>query len=174
MGVEPSSWAVGAARSNNIPVVEGTIDSSFLDGKQFDVITLWDVIEHLSSPKAEIAKFNAKLKPGGILVVHTMDIDSLAAKVMGTRWPWLMDMHIHYFSRDTLAKLMEDSDFQVMWIGAQGRYLSLGYIASRLGGMSRFMGRISSKMVRILGIQNKTVPVNFGDLITLVARKSAP
>jgi hypothetical protein len=69
---------------------------------------------------------------------------------------------------------MEDSDFQVMWIGAQGRYLSLGYIASRLGGMSRFMGRISSKMVRILGIQNKTVPVNFGDLITLVARKSAP
>ena len=80
------------------------------------------------------------LKPGGFVAVHTMDIDSLAAKVMGRRWPWLMDMHIHYFSKRTLAEMLEAVGFEVVWIGAEGRYLSLGYLATRIGGISGLLG----------------------------------
>ena len=132
---------------------------------------MWDVIEHVSRPSSELAKTMSMLKPGGMVVVHTMDIDSLIAKVMGSRWPWLMDMHIHYFGRKTLTKMLEDNGYEVIWVGAQGRYLSLGYVASRIGGNSQPIGRFCSWIVEKLSLAEMTVPINLGDLMTAFARK---
>ena len=170
-GVEPSRWAVEEAESLGLPVFEGTLEAGHLDGKQFDVVTLWDVIEHMDDPSAELSRIFALLKPGGYIAVHTMDIDSLASKMMGSRWPWLMDMHIHYFSRTTLTKMLEKKGFDVLWVGSQGRFLSFGYLASRVGGMSHALGRVFLWLVKKLGIAEKTLSLNFGDLITAIARK---
>ena len=101
-GVEPSDWAAAEAQKRGLNVINGTQDVADLQGRQFDVVTMWDVIEHVDSPSQEIAKAYKLLKPGGLLAVHTMDVDSLTARVMGSRWPWLMDMHLHYFSQKTL------------------------------------------------------------------------
>jgi len=171
IGVEPSHWAAEIARASNIPIIEGTLEAEELTGGQFDVVTMWDVIEHVSSPSSELATIYQLLCPGGMAVVHTMDINSLTAKVMGGRWPWLMDMHIHYFSRKTLTKMLENNGFEVVWIGAQGRYLSLGYITTRIGGFSRPIGRLCSWIVEKLKLAEVTVPINFGDLMTAFARK---
>lgn len=171
IGVEPSHWAVEIANSTNIPVIEGTLNARELEGEQFDAITLWDVIEHLDDPSAELSKIYSMLKPGGFVAVHTMDIGSLVAKVMGSRWPWLMDMHIHYFGRKTLVKMLENNGFELIWIGAQSRYLSLGYITSRIEGISRPVGRIFSSLIRKLGAGETTIPINFGDLMTAFARR---
>jgi len=116
-GVEPSAWAAAEARRRGLDVLFGTQDAEELQGRQFDVITMWDVIEHVDNPSAEIAKAYNLLKPGGWLVLHTMDVDSLAARVMGARWPWLMDMHLYYFSQKTMAKMLAQNNFQVVWAG---------------------------------------------------------
>jgi 2-polyprenyl-3-methyl-5-hydroxy-6-metoxy-1,4-benzoquinol methylase len=171
IGVEPSRWAVNIAASRQIPIIEGTLKAAELEGEQFDVITLWDVIEHLDDPSSELNHIYSMLKPGGILVVHTMDIESLAARVMGSRWPWLMDMHIHYFGRSTLSKMLVQIGFEIDWIGAQSRYLSLGYIASRIAGMSRPAGRTMSWLIATFGASEVTIPVNFGDLMTAIVSK---
>lgn len=171
IGIEPSRWAVGIAKKEGIPVTQGTLDSPELKDRRFDVITMWDVIEHLDDPLAELEKSFHLLNPGGWLAVHTMDIDSLVARLMGERWPWLMDMHIHYFSRRTLTKFLEKGGFEVVWSGAQGRYLSLGYLGSRVRGMSLPLGRLIDSFVSYLGLKSVTVPVNFGDLITAFAMR---
>ncbi|MFZ0548053.1 MAG: class I SAM-dependent methyltransferase [Candidatus Promineifilaceae bacterium] len=171
VGVEPSRWAAGVAQEHGLPVIEGTQDAPELQGRQFDAITMWDVIEHLDDPAGELAKSYALLKPGGFMAVHTMDIDSLAARVMGRRWPWLMDMHIHYFSNRTLAQMLEQVGFEVLWVGPQSRFLSLGYLATRVGGLSRPFGRFLGAMFRTLRVDSAAVPVNFGDLITAYARR---
>ncbi len=173
IGVEPSHWAVESARSREIPIIEGTLNAKELEGKQFDAITLWDVIEHVSDPSNELASIYQKLKPGGVVAVHTMDIDSLTSKVMGGRWPWLMEMHIHYFSRKTLTRMLENNGFEMAWIGAEGRYLSLGYIATRVAGISRPIGRSMSWLINKLGLAEATIPINLGDLMTAYARKPA-
>ena len=100
-----------------------------------------------------------------------MDIDSLTARVMGERWPWLMDMHIHYFSKSTLSQMIERGGFDIIWAGAQGRYLRLGYLASRLGGLNSRLGRFAGQMVMRLRLAGVAIPVNFGDLITIYARR---
>lgn len=171
LGVEPSDWAVAEARRRGLPVIAGTQDSPELKGRTFDVLTMWDVIEHVDDPAAELEKAYQLLKPGGVIAVHTMNIDSLTARLMGERWPWLMDMHIHYFSKDTLCHMMEKSGFDIVWAGPQGRYLRLGYLASRLGGLSKWLGKASAGLVTRLHLAEIAVPVNFGDLMTVYARR---
>ncbi len=172
-GVEPSGWAATEAQQRGLAVIQGTLDAPVLQGKQFDVLTLWDVIEHLDDPAAELEKAHHLLKPGGWLVVHTMDVDSLTARLMRGRWPWFMDMHLHYFSKKTMADMLEKRGFQVVSSGSQGRYLRLGYLATRIGGLNRFLGRVATWGVNGLGLGQTAVHVNFGDLFTTYARRPA-
>jgi 2-polyprenyl-3-methyl-5-hydroxy-6-metoxy-1,4-benzoquinol methylase len=170
-GVEPSSWGVGEAQKRGLPVIVGTQDAAELQGKQFDVVTMWDVIEHVDDPTAELQKAYHLLKPGGWVVVHTMDVASGAARLMGPRWPWLMDMHLHYFSRATLAQMMRNVGFEMVWSGARGRYLRLGYLVTRLGGLHPLLGRLAGFVVYGLGLQETAVPVNLGDLFTVYGQR---
>ncbi|VAW31610.1 hypothetical protein MNBD_CHLOROFLEXI01-735 [hydrothermal vent metagenome] len=170
-GVEPSEWAANMAQQHGLQVIHGTQDAPELVGKQFDVVTMWDVIEHVADPSGEIGKAYQLLKPGGWLVVHTMDIDSLMAKVMGARWPWLMDMHIHYFSQKTLRQMLEKNGFDVISSGAEGRYLRLNYLISRVEALSRPLGRLAAWFVNGLRLGRVTIPLNFGDLFTVYAKR---
>lgn len=170
-GVEPSAWAAAEAARHGVPVLHGTLESPELAGRQFDVITMWDVIEHFDDPAAEIERARDLLVPGGWIIVHTMDVESPLARLMGPRWPWLMDMHLTYFSRQTLAALVERNGFAVAQVAPQGRYLSMGYLATRLGGISEGLGQATSRLVSAAGLEDKSVPVNFGDLITLYAQR---
>lgn len=170
-GVEPSTWAVAQARQRGLRVYQGTQEAPEIQDRQFDVITLWDVIEHVTDPTAELKKSFQLLKPGGWLAVHTMDIDSLTARILGQRWPWLMDMHLYYFSQDSLAKMLENCGFQVVWSGTQGRYLRLGYLATRLKGFNRPLGKLAATIFNNLKINEVAIPVNFGDLFTIYARR---
>ena len=171
LGVEPSSWAVNAAKVKNLPIVKGTLHSSSLARSHFDVITMWDVIEHLPDPRADLNIAYERLVPGGFVVIHTMDVDSLTARIMGSRWPWLMDMHLHYFGQRTLSKMLQNSGFEVIRSGSQGRYLSLGYLATRLGGLNATAGVISKGLVEKLRISKHALLVNLGDLFTIYARR---
>lgn len=170
-GIEPSGWAVTQARARGLPVYQGTQQEPSLAGRQFDAITMWDVIEHVTDPSAELDKAYDLLKPGGWLAVHTMDIDSFTARILGKRWPWLMDMHLYYFSRTTLAEMIRKSGFEVVWSGAQGRYLRLGYVSSRLTGFSNYPGKLASSIIGRFDLAHLAVPINFGDLFTIYARK---
>ena len=170
-GIEPSSWAVQVANRQGINVKQGTLEDSSFQNSHFDVITMWDVIEHLAQPKSDTAKAFDLLKPGGHLVIHTMDIDSQIARLMGKRWPWLMDMHLHYFSKESLGRMLKDLGYDLIWSGTQGRYLRVGYLAGRLGGMSKSIGRLAHRASEITRLNTRPIPVNFGDLFTVYARK---
>jgi SAM-dependent methyltransferase len=170
-GVEPSEWAATMAQRQGLQVIHGTQDTPELLGKQFDVVTMWDVIEHVADPSGEIGKAYQLLKPGGWLVIHTMDIDSLMAKLMKARWPWLMDMHIHYFSQKTLRQMLEKNGFDVISSGAEGRYLRLNYLISRVEALNRPLGRLAAWFVNGLRLGQVAVPLNFGDLFTVYAKR---
>lgn len=170
-GIEPSEWAAAEAQRRGLDVRVGTLDTVTLSEGSFDVITMWDVIEHLADPAAEIEKVRKLLRPGGWLVVHTMDIDAPLSRIAGRRWPWLMDMHLYYFSKGTLRRMLSEQGYNVVWDGAQGRYLSLGYLASRVAGMNAALGRLTQAMVNALGLRQSAILINFGDLRTFISQR---
>ncbi len=170
-GVEPSTWAAEQARSRGLKVVTGTLADAKLDECYFDVVTMWDVIEHLTDPAAEMRQVHRVLKRGGIFAIHTIDIESLFARLMGKRWPWLMEMHLYYFSPRTLGRMLEKLGFQVVRSSAQGRFLRLGYLTTRLEPYSRPLARAVGALAARFNLNTLAIPVNFGDLFTMYARK---
>jgi SAM-dependent methyltransferase len=170
-GVEPSRWAVEHAHARGLHVVPGTLDTADLPEAHFDVVTMWDVIEHVADPRETLQQAHRLLKPNGLLVVHTIDIDSIFAQLMGARWPWLMEMHLYYFSRRTLRAMLEKCGFQVLSDRPQGRYLRLGYLMNRVSALMPAIGRPAEWLVTRLGLRGLAVPVNLGDLFTAYARK---
>jgi len=171
-GVEPSCWGVEQARAQGLHVVQGTLDTTDLPEAYFDVVTMWDVIEHVTDPHGTLQQAYRLLKPGGLAVVHTIDIESLFARLMGARWPWLMEMHIYYFSRRTLRTMLQQCGFEVLSDRPQGRYLRLGYLMNRVSALMPVAGRPAEWLVTKLGLRGLAVPVNLGDLFTAYARKA--
>ena len=133
---------------------------------------MWDVIEHVTDPLGTLQSAWERLEPGGYLIVHTMDMDSLFARVTGHRWPWFMEMHLTYFTRTTLQRMLEKAGFTASWMGAQGRYLHAGYLASRVTALAPLFGRPTEWLVSALRLNGHPVRINLGDLFTVYARKS--
>lgn len=173
-GIEPSAWAVEQGREQGLHMRAGTLESADFSDESFSVVTMWDVIEHVLDPQRTLAAAWRVLEPGGLLVVHTMDIDSAFSRLMGSRWPWYMEMHLFYFSRRTLAALLEKNGFRVLWVGAQGRYLQAGYLASRVTALLPLFGRPLEVLATKLKVRNKPVRINLGDLFTVYAQKIEP
>ena len=171
-GVEPSLWAVERARARGLRVLPGTLEAADLPEATFDVVTMWDVIEHLPDPRRALQRVHRLLRPGGLVAVHTIDIESLFTRLMGARWPWLMEMHIYYFSRRTLCDMLGKCGFEVVSDRPQGRYLRLGYLMNRAGALVPLVGRPAEWLVTKLGMRGIAVPVNLGDLFTAYARKA--
>jgi 2-polyprenyl-3-methyl-5-hydroxy-6-metoxy-1,4-benzoquinol methylase len=171
-GIDPSSWAVSEAVRNGLQVVEGTLETAGFPDSHFDVVTLWDVIEHVSDPALELRQAHRLLRPGGLLVVHTMDIDSLVARLMGRRWPWLMEMHLYYFSQRTLREMVRRAGYQVIHSAAQGRYTRLAYLVTRIRAFSRPVAWGMQIAMKLLHLGGVAIPINLGDLFTLYARRS--
>ncbi len=170
-GLEPSRWAVDVGRKKGLNIIQGTLLEAEFAPESFDVITMWDVVEHLYDPMADIHEAARILKPGGVFCAHTMNLDSPFARLMGKHWPWLVEMHLYFFTPQTLGAMVEKAGLEVESWKTQGRYLHLGYLLSRLSGWAPWLGQWAEKLARMLHIDRWVVPVNFGDLFTLYARK---
>jgi SAM-dependent methyltransferase len=171
-GVEPSRWGAEIARTRIDGSVHcGAIEDAPLPEGGYDVITLWDVIEHLPDPALDIRAIHAALRPGGIFAVSTMDVESLFARVAGRRWPWYMQMHLVYFSRQTLPEMLRREGFQICEVVTHVRRVRLTYLASRLDAYAPAAGRLVGRALERAGLAERTVGVSFGDIFTVVARK---
>ncbi len=171
-GVEPSRWGAEIARTRiNGSVHCGAIEDAPLPEGGYDVITLWDVIEHLPDPALDIRAIHSALRPGGVFVISTMDVESLFARAFGRRWPWYMQMHLVYFSRQTLCEILRREGFQIAEVLTHVRRVRLTYLASRLDGYAPAVGRFANRVLERIGLAERTVGVSFGDIFTVIARK---
>ena len=115
------------------PVHVGVVEDAPLPEGAYDVVTMWDVIEHLPDPASTLRAVHSALRPGGVFAVTTMDVDALFPRVAGRFWPWYMQMHLVYFSRRTLGELLRRCGFEVVEVTRHRRIVRVSYAVSRLG-----------------------------------------
>jgi 2-polyprenyl-3-methyl-5-hydroxy-6-metoxy-1,4-benzoquinol methylase len=170
-GVEPSRWSVEQARARGLDVRHGTLDSVYFEDGQFDVVTMWDVIEHLSDPLAELKRTHRILKPDGLLAVSTMNVDALFPRLAGRRWPWYMQMHLIYFSKRTLHNMLTKAGFRVVEMTPHRRVVRLSYLVSRIEPYCKPLYKVLDFAVRKSGQGDRLVAVDLGDIFMTFARK---
>lgn len=74
-GLELSSWSVEQGRQRGLQIVEGTLEQAAFPGGSFDVISLFDVLEHLPRPVEYVRELHRILKPGGAVLVETPNVE---------------------------------------------------------------------------------------------------
>ena len=171
-GLEPSCWSVERARERGLDVRHGTLDTVQLPPGSFDVVTMWDVIEHLSDPLAELRRIHRLLRADGLLALSTMNVDALFPRLVGRRWPWYMQMHLVYFSRRTLHNMLVKAGFRVVEMAPHRRVVRLSYLVSRLEPYCRPAYRMLDRLVGLTGQGDRLVGVDLGDIFVTFARKT--
>lgn len=128
IGLEPSLYLTQEGNKRGLKIVQGTIDNNPFEEKSFDMICLWDVIEHLVEPKEDLLKIKKLLKPDGILLINYPDIGTPLAKLFGRRFWWVISVHLHHFDRKTIFKICELTGLEVFFYKPYWQILDLGYL----------------------------------------------
>jgi SAM-dependent methyltransferase len=167
-GLELSRWAAAQARGLGLTIHNQSLAERAGGGDRYDVVTMWDVVEHLADPGAELAHVRTLLRPGGRLYLSTIDAGSRIARMLGPRWPWLMDMHLYYFDRRTIAALLEQRGFRVVEIGTYTHVVSARYFLEKTGAVFP-AGRRAARAVASVTPRRLRIPFNLGDNMLVVA-----
>jgi len=115
-GLEPTHGAAAYARERlGIPVLEKTLEEAAFPPASLDVITLWNVLEHLASPMQALRRTWDWLRPGGYLILAIPNVESLSRRLFGRYWVgWDLPRHLYAFPRRTLQRMFERSGFRAL------------------------------------------------------------
>lgn len=171
-GCEPSNWLCDwCERHYNIKIHPGTVFDAKQVAGSFDVVTLWDVLEHTTDPKSVLEECHRILKPNGLLVVSYPDIESLVARLMGRKWVFLLSVHLYYFTLSTIRKMLELTGFEMIDRCNYWNNLQLNYILSRMEPYFPPVARAGMKVTKGLHMENIQIPYWMGQIMVL-ARKT--
>jgi len=166
VGVEPSKSLVATATQNNRgELIQGTFPHPRLQGRQFDLVYLVDVIEHVSDPVRLLADCAHALAPGGVLLVVTPDVSSFAKLLLGQRWWHFRLAHVGYFNSRSmnkaagLAGLAIQSTTRVRW------FFPIRYLAERAAKYVplAWLNRAAVRVAPLRRLYSVVVPINLRD-----------
>jgi 2-polyprenyl-3-methyl-5-hydroxy-6-metoxy-1,4-benzoquinol methylase len=129
MGIEPTEYAANYARQAlGVEILQSTLDQVSLPAESFDVITMWDVLEHLPRPIADLRIAHRLLRQGGWLALQVPNVDGLGAHVFGRYWVgWDLPRHLYLFPRATLETILVSTSFRPRaWRCLSASYHTLG------------------------------------------------
>jgi SAM-dependent methyltransferase len=169
-GIELAESAAAFCRRAGLPVISGEADDANMARiGEVEVITLFDVIEHLPHPRDTLALCCRYLKPGGLIVITTGDFDSLAARLMGSKWRLMTPpQHLWFFTRESLRRMAESLGLSSAHFDHPFKIVPLSLIVFQFRRMLGMRTSPSTALSRI------GIPINLLDVMRIVLRKDAP
>ena len=170
-GLEVSEYASNYARQElGLAIDTGSITSPPSELPRFDVVTLWDTIEHLDRPDLALSNIHDLLDPGGVLVLSTGDYGSLLRRLAGKKWRLFADpTHKFFFDENTLGRVLTQQGFQIFRVDRIGKWVSLLMILHQSGLSLAHSVRDWLGKTR----WNPSLYVNLWDVMTVFAKPMA-
>jgi SAM-dependent methyltransferase len=115
-GLDVSDDAVRLARGRYRLRAELSVAplASAFPGHRFDIIHMNEVIEHIPNPMELLEWCRAHITDGGLLVIQTGNVDSVASRLLGSRWDYLRPVHCSYFSPGSLDFALKAAGFRAI------------------------------------------------------------
>lgn len=147
-GLDASAWSIARARERcpQAAFMRGSIEETEFPEASFDVVTLWDTLEHVPDPAAVLRRVRTWLCPEGWLFLNVPNWESVPARLLGRRWVLLLREHLWYFSPQTLTALLQRCGFAGVETRPNYVVFSLANVASRLGQYPGAPARVAGKL----------------------------
>lgn len=169
-GLEPLIGPSIYARSHyGLRVVTDTLRATTFPPNQFDVVTAFQVFEHLIEPDKEIEIILPMLKPSGLLVIEVPNIVTPLVNLLGPRHRHFVQDHVSFFSAQTLSALMERFGLRVRQTYYPSRRLSLRHISWWLGHYGLPHEALMKRLP--IGWAEKSLQLGLGDIVTVMGQK---
>jgi SAM-dependent methyltransferase len=171
LGVEPSKFASAYARDKlKLDVITGDLFDVDLPSGEFDAIAMGDVIEHMIAPGAALERMRELLVPGGVVWLALPDAGSRVARTLGKRWWSVLPTHVQYFTRSSMATLLERSGFELLQAATAPKAFTIGYYLGRIGGYSPAAGRALVGAAARARVGERMWAPDFRDRMAVIAR----
>ncbi len=170
-GIEISEFAAAEARRRGASVHLGSLGDGAVAAASYDVVTLYDTLEHTSDPLGMLRGARRALRPGGLAHIVTPNVDGLQARLLGRHWyHYKPGEHLVYFGPRTLRRAVEAAGLR--WLGSArtGSFVSVSYVLDRLRAYSpafRLLGRASAA----IGLDAVTFYLYAGEIEAWAARR---
>ena len=118
-------------------------------------------MEHVTDLNETLIKIKALSKNQTILIINVPNIDSLVCKLMKTKWPFYLNVHLYYFNRNTIESILNKYDYSLIENFSHWQFLELGYLIRRA---KKYFGLFSilEKAINLLKLSSLPVPYNLG------------
>ena len=174
VGIEPSRHAFEYSSNNNKQTNINSNLNNFVKNyniKKFNMITAFDVLEHVDDVDVFIDQVSRCLLNNGYFVFSTIFIDSLPAKLLGNYWPWIIPMHLSYFDEKNIELYLKKNNFSVISMSNHVHYAKVNYaitgLFNKLPSIFNFIGRLIT-----IFVPNKiSIPFNLSDTKIIIAKK---
>lgn len=183
-GIEPNAFAANYAKDQfGLKITNISFEESNFSGSFFDVITMWDVLEHVISPDWVLQEIYRILKPNGLLVISMPNSDSIDRKIFGKYWAgWDIPRHNNVFNSKNINSYLSKFNFHLEEISSfTGRHgvlvLSINFYLNKKK-QSEKVKRIINIIIKSIFVRALTYPYfmiidrfNKSSIMTLFARK---
>jgi len=171
-GIELSEEACSAAsESVRVKIVVADVNKYIREsGTKYDLVTAYDILEHVQDPRAFLCDILGALAPGGVLAIATPATDHFLRKLMGKSWPMLQPLqHTFMFSQRGLKELLIESGFVDVQIGPAEKVLTLEYLFEQVAEPSPVLGRFLISMGKLIPspLRRKPLGLNISEMFAL-------
>lgn len=112
-GIEIASVTAKESKKRGLNILNCNLKKAKFQKNFFDLITLWDVLEHLKNPLKVLRECKRILKKDGVLFIQSPNMNSFMSKFQREYWEWLMpNEHLWHFSPKTLRKILKEAGFK--------------------------------------------------------------
>jgi 2-polyprenyl-3-methyl-5-hydroxy-6-metoxy-1,4-benzoquinol methylase len=141
---------------------------SFEIKREFDIVSLSGLIEHVVKPIDIIKKSLSLLKKDGIIFIQTPDASSNLAKLMGKYWPPYSPIeHIHIFSKESLKIVLKENNISNLDTKRHVKKLPVNYVYENFKNFGPHYHRLLIPFNSILKNMNLSLPFYVGEIMVL-------
>jgi SAM-dependent methyltransferase len=120
-GTEFGAHALELNRAKGLEVVAAPISRATFPRASFDVVTAFEVVEHVRDPRAEAELLRHLVRPGGLFYCTTPNFNALTRHLLKERWRVIgYPEHLCYFTRRSLRNWLEGFGFMSVGVVAEG------------------------------------------------------
>ena len=171
-GLERSEYAVRSAREHfNLTIHHETLEDNSLPSESYQLVTLFDVIEHVQNAAKAFQELQRIVKPKGWVVITTPNEGGWTRIVMRKYWFHFKPLeHAYFFSNNTLRKFLENHGFEVVYWERCYKIINLDTMVNRAFHYTSMLPKIIQILLGRSRLKYLPYPFPTGE-VTFIARK---